>query len=51
MSGIRLHPRAAARLGATLAMNADACVHDARANTTAEGASMVSIQYLDGASL
>lgn len=49
MSGVLLlHPRAAARPGLTLATNADAGVHDARAITTTEGASMINTQHRPG---
>lgn len=51
MSGGLLRPRAAARRGETWAINAHACVHDARANTTAVGASMTDTECRGGASL
>lgn len=50
MSGVLLHPREAARPGVTFATNANAGVHDARAITAAEGASMINTQHRKGGS-
>ena len=51
MSGVLLHTREAARPGVTFATNANAGVHDARAITAAEGASMINTQHRKGARL